>query len=155
MAIPKDNTDLGRSSTLLGELADLVDNLVGGGLEPRRRVAGVGDGGGRNSLALAVEATHLELFVCRGVTCAGYCRRLVEVGVGCEKFTERKSVEGRWSVGHVSRGFSLRFFSRQFSRRLFNSLFLLFLRFLFHTTDRVDLKCCGVRNIGLCIDRYN
>lgn len=69
MAIPEDNTDLGRSSTLLGELADLVDNLVGGGLEPRRRVAGVGDGGGRNSLALAVEATHLELFVCRGVTC--------------------------------------------------------------------------------------
>jgi hypothetical protein len=32
--------------TLLRELADLVDNLLGGGLQPRRRAAGVGDGRG-------------------------------------------------------------------------------------------------------------
>lgn len=37
---------LGGSGALLCELADLLDNLLGGGLEPRRRVAGVGDGRG-------------------------------------------------------------------------------------------------------------
>jgi hypothetical protein len=33
-------------STLLRELADLVNNLLRSGLQPRRRAAGVGDGGG-------------------------------------------------------------------------------------------------------------
>ena len=44
--ISKDNTNLGWSSTLLRELANLVDDLLGGGLEPRRRSAGIGESGG-------------------------------------------------------------------------------------------------------------
>jgi len=35
--ISEDDTDLRWSSTLLRELADLVDDLLGGGLQPRRR----------------------------------------------------------------------------------------------------------------------
>lgn len=58
VAVTEDNTDLRRGGTLLGQLADVVDNLVGGGLEPGRGSAGVGDGGGRNALALGVKATH-------------------------------------------------------------------------------------------------
>jgi hypothetical protein len=58
VAVTEDNTDLRRGGTLLGELADVVDNLVGGGLEPGGGSAGVGDGGGRNALALGVKATH-------------------------------------------------------------------------------------------------
>jgi hypothetical protein len=34
------------SGTLLRKLGDLLDNLLGGGLEPRRRVARVGDSRG-------------------------------------------------------------------------------------------------------------
>jgi hypothetical protein len=37
---------LGGSGALLCELGDLLDDLLGGGLQPRRGVAGVGDGGG-------------------------------------------------------------------------------------------------------------
>lgn len=37
---------LGRSGALLRELLDLLDDLLGSGLEPRRGVARVGDGGG-------------------------------------------------------------------------------------------------------------
>lgn len=57
MAVTEDNTDLGGGGTLLGELADVVNNLLGSGLEPRRRAAGEGNGRGRNALALAVKAT--------------------------------------------------------------------------------------------------
>lgn len=57
MAVAQNDTNLGGSGALPGELADLVNDLLGGGLEPRGRAAGVGDGGGRNALALAVEAT--------------------------------------------------------------------------------------------------
>lgn len=32
VAVTKDNTDLGRSGTLLGQLADLLDDLLGAGL---------------------------------------------------------------------------------------------------------------------------
>lgn len=66
VAVPQDDTDLRGSSTLPGQLADLVDDLLRGGLEPGRRGARVGDGGGRDTLALAVKATHLGLFVVRG-----------------------------------------------------------------------------------------
>lgn len=62
MGVTQDNTDLRRSGTLLGELADLVDDLLGSGLHPRRSGARVGDGGGRNALALAVKSTHLVWF---------------------------------------------------------------------------------------------
>lgn len=37
---------LGRSGALLRELADLLDDLLGSGLQPRRWVARVGDGRG-------------------------------------------------------------------------------------------------------------
>lgn len=57
VAVPENNTDLGGGGTLFGELADLVDDLIGGGLEPGRRAAGEGDGGGGNALALAVKTT--------------------------------------------------------------------------------------------------
>lgn len=36
MAVAKDNTDLRGSGTLTGELGDLLNNLFGGGLQPRR-----------------------------------------------------------------------------------------------------------------------
>lgn len=49
---------LGRSSTLLRELADLVDDLVGGGLQPRRGVAGVRDRRGRYALSVGVKTAH-------------------------------------------------------------------------------------------------
>jgi hypothetical protein len=58
VGVTEDNTDLGRGGTLLGQLADVVDNLLGGGLHPRGSSAGVGDGRGRNALALGVKATH-------------------------------------------------------------------------------------------------
>jgi hypothetical protein len=44
--VTEDFTDLGGSGTLLRELLDLLDDLLGSGLEPRRWVAGVRDGGG-------------------------------------------------------------------------------------------------------------
>lgn len=59
MAVTEDDTNLRGGSTLLGELADLVNDLLGGGLEPRRRVARVGDRGGRNALSLGVKTAHL------------------------------------------------------------------------------------------------
>ena len=63
MAISQDNTDLRGGSTLLSELADLVNDLLGGGLEPGRGGAGVGDGRGRDALALGVKTAHFELVV--------------------------------------------------------------------------------------------
>lgn len=59
VGVTEDDTDLRRGSTLSGELADLVDDLVGGGLQPRGGGAGVGESGGRNALALAVKSAHL------------------------------------------------------------------------------------------------
>jgi len=44
--ISEDDTDLRWSSPLLRKFADLVNNLLGGGLEPRRRGSGVWDGRG-------------------------------------------------------------------------------------------------------------
>jgi hypothetical protein len=60
--VSEDNTDLGWSCTLLGELADLVDDLLGSSLEPRRRSAGVWDGRGRNALSFAVKTAHCSSF---------------------------------------------------------------------------------------------
>lgn len=59
MGVTEHDTDLRRGSTLSGELADLLDDLLGSSLQPAWRCAGVGDGGGRNALALAVKSTHL------------------------------------------------------------------------------------------------
>lgn len=74
VGVTEDNTDLGRSGTLLGQLADVVDNLVGGGLEPGRGGARVGDGGGRNALSLAVKTTHFVFwFLVLTVVVDGCC----------------------------------------------------------------------------------
>lgn len=58
VGVTEDDTDLGGSGTLLGQLADVVDNLVRGGLEPRGSGARVGESGGGNALALGVKTTH-------------------------------------------------------------------------------------------------
>lgn len=65
MAIPKDNTNLTGSCALLGQLADLVNDLIGGGLQPCGRSARVGDRGRGNTLSVAVKTAHLESW-CRG-----------------------------------------------------------------------------------------
>lgn len=58
IGVTKEDTDLRRGDTLAGQLANLLNNLLGGGLQPRRRVARVGDGGGRDALSLAVKSGH-------------------------------------------------------------------------------------------------
>lgn len=63
MAISQDNTDLRGRGTLLSELANLVNDLLGGGLEPGRGSAGVGNGGGRNALSLGVKTAHFDVLV--------------------------------------------------------------------------------------------
>jgi hypothetical protein len=60
VGVTENNTDLRWGCALLGQLADLVDNLLRGGLQPRWWSAGVWDGGGRNALSVAVHATHFE-----------------------------------------------------------------------------------------------
>jgi len=42
--VTKNLTNLGGSGAFLRELLDLLDDLLGSGLKPRRRAAGVGDG---------------------------------------------------------------------------------------------------------------
>jgi hypothetical protein len=59
VGVTENDTNLRGGSALPGELGDLLDDLVGGGLEPRGSRAGVGESGGRNALALAVKSTHL------------------------------------------------------------------------------------------------
>jgi len=44
--VTEDLANLGGGGALLRELADLLDDLLGCGFQPRRRVAGVGDGRG-------------------------------------------------------------------------------------------------------------
>jgi len=61
VGVTKDTTNLRRGSTLLGQLADLVDDLLGGCLQPCRGSAGVWDGRGRYALSVAVKSTHFEL----------------------------------------------------------------------------------------------
>jgi hypothetical protein len=58
MRISENDADLRRSSTLLCKLADLVDDLLGSGLQPRRRSSRVWDGRGRYALSVAVKTTH-------------------------------------------------------------------------------------------------
>ena len=59
VGVTEDDTNLRGGSTLPGELADLLNDLVGGGLEPCGRCARVGESGGRNALSLAVKSAHL------------------------------------------------------------------------------------------------
>ena len=59
VGVTQDDTNLRRGGTLSGQLGDLLDDLLGGGLQPRGGGTGVGESGGRNALALAVKSTHL------------------------------------------------------------------------------------------------
>ena len=45
--VTEGDTNLRRRQTLAGQLADVVDDILRGGLEPRRRSAAVGEGRGR------------------------------------------------------------------------------------------------------------
>jgi hypothetical protein len=58
LRISENDTDLRWLRALLCELADLVNDLLGGGLEPCRGGSGVWDGGLGDTLSFAVETTH-------------------------------------------------------------------------------------------------
>lgn len=47
MRVTEGDTDLRGSKTLAGKLGDVVNNILGGGLEPRRGSAAVREGRGR------------------------------------------------------------------------------------------------------------
>jgi len=77
--VTEDDTDLRRSGTLTGELGDLLDDLLGGGLQPRRGRSRVGESGGRNALSLAVKTAHI-------VGLAWWCWMRIGYGVASETF---------------------------------------------------------------------
>jgi hypothetical protein len=58
MAVSEDNTDLRRSSTLSGQSADVLDNGLGGALEPGRNRSRIWDGRSADTFSLAVKTTH-------------------------------------------------------------------------------------------------
>ncbi len=58
MAVSQDDTDLGRSRTLSGKFADVVNHGFGGALEPGRHRSRVRDGRGADTLSFAVKTTH-------------------------------------------------------------------------------------------------
>lgn len=80
VAIPQHNTNLRRRSTLLGELADLVDDLVGGDLEPGRGGTRVRDRRAGDTLSVTVHATHVCGFVESFVVCLGARVGLLSMG---------------------------------------------------------------------------
>ena len=88
VAITEDNTDLRWSGTLLGHLADVVDNLIRSGLQPGGSGARVGDGRGRNALALAVKTTHID-----GVGGAGEEQKLVDEMCRCREVRSSRKIQ--------------------------------------------------------------
>jgi hypothetical protein len=60
VGVTQDDANLRRGSTLTGELGDLVNDLLGSGLQPGRGSTRVRNGGGRNALSLAVKTTHFD-----------------------------------------------------------------------------------------------
>jgi len=60
VGVTEDDTNLRRGGTLTGELADLVNDLLGSGLEPCGRSARVGDGAGGDTLSLGMKTAHFE-----------------------------------------------------------------------------------------------
>lgn len=99
VGVTENDTNLRGRGTLLGQLADLVDDLVGGGLEPGRRSARVRDGGGRNALALAVKSAHLVGEVRLSSCCCGG-----RLGGACRKGRDREFQfrKGLWVTGIFS-----------------------------------------------------
>lgn len=59
VGVTEDDTDLRRGGALTGELGDLLNDLLGGGLQPGGSVARVRESGGRNALSVAVKSAHL------------------------------------------------------------------------------------------------
>jgi hypothetical protein len=78
VGVTEDDTDLGGGGTTLGEAADLLNDLVGSGLQPRRGSAAVGGSRRADTLSLAVKTTHgCGVLVFDG---GGVGRRLSKVG---------------------------------------------------------------------------
>ncbi len=59
VTIPQHNTNLRRGCTFPCKLADIVDDGLGGGLEPGGHGARIRDRGGADAFAFAVKTTHL------------------------------------------------------------------------------------------------
>jgi len=60
LGVTEDDTDLGRTHTLPGELEDRLADILRRGLQPRWRSALVGESRARDTLATAVHTTHFE-----------------------------------------------------------------------------------------------
>ena len=60
MGVPERHANLRRRGDFLRKLANLVNKLFRGGLEPCRRIARVWYGAGRYALSVAVEAAHVD-----------------------------------------------------------------------------------------------
>ena len=58
VGVTQDNTDLRGGGTTLGEAADLVNDLLGSGLQPCRGSARVGGSRRADTLSLGVKTTH-------------------------------------------------------------------------------------------------
>lgn len=85
VGVAQDDANLRRSGTLSGELGDLLDDLLGGGLQPCRRGARVGERGGGNALALAVKTAHVDgvVVVLRVRSCCSVGRKVARSRRGC------------------------------------------------------------------------
>lgn len=59
VGVTENDTNLRRGSTLSGELADLLNDLLGGGLQPAGSGAAVGEGRSGDTLSFAVKSTHV------------------------------------------------------------------------------------------------
>jgi len=60
VGITEEDTNLSRRKTLLGVLADLLNNFLGGSLDPRGRSATVGEGTTRDTLTRSIHTTHFD-----------------------------------------------------------------------------------------------
>jgi hypothetical protein len=94
MTIPQYNTNLRRRSALLRKLADIIDNLFGCGFEPGGYGAGVGDRGGGDAFAFAVETTHSSDEKSEVVEVVGWRVALldVEIDLGCGIILELRNL---------------------------------------------------------------
>ena len=63
VTVSEDDTDLGRGQALLGELEDLILDVLGGQLQPGGNRSAVGEGGLGNTLARCVHTTHVDGFL--------------------------------------------------------------------------------------------
>jgi hypothetical protein len=99
VAVSQHNTNLGGSGAFSCELADVVDNGFGRGLEPGGNGAGVWDRRSADTFALAVKTTHVcggggvDFVVCMFAMALGYRRWFFGCGVGggCAKMPRQSS----------------------------------------------------------------